>query len=453
MSRLNRQIPPLHPKPGPAKHIARQHFDAPIVTLAVRYYLEGAFRFRAVERIMSISAELLDWSLPGPCYTTVRLWAHRIGLYRLLAAQLGPRWTMICDHTATFGGLKLFVICGVDLDMLEQRIADKTGNFSLSHRDLQPLALVPMKNSSGEVLVESYLKCIGRYGNPERMVTDGGSDILKSARLLAEHQERNGETATKHTYDISHRIARIVQAELEPSEQWQNLENSVRNAGKYCKYRARHLAPPNLRHGPDRWMNLGGILQWFSRMVVQATIGEHVTCAPRLSRFGITERVLEAGENTFRKCGSVFRALKALCWREYRDEKSYDEALRDKCPGMPSRVRDYLHSKKDLNKTYLEETMAGWEQHREIHLEVSEMLKFTNAIQKIVKEQGLSKEVVKVCEEIHRAADLEKSGERVATRVMEFIKDMANDLDDKERILATSDVIESLNCSLKKLIE
>ena len=62
----------------------------------------------------------------------MRIWAHRIGLYRLVSAKLGPRWTMVCDHTATFGGLKMFVICGVDIDVLERRVETKNGNFSLN---------------------------------------------------------------------------------------------------------------------------------------------------------------------------------------------------------------------------------------------------------------------------------------------------------------------------------
>ncbi len=83
----------------------------------------------------------------------VRLWVLRIGLYRLLSAPLGPRWALICDHTATYAGVKLFVICGVDLDKLDQRVADGTGNFSLSQRDVVPLAIVPMAHSNAGILL------------------------------------------------------------------------------------------------------------------------------------------------------------------------------------------------------------------------------------------------------------------------------------------------------------
>ena len=235
-------LPPPAPKPpGLGRRLAEPrpicglHFSSLMVTLALQFYFLGAFRYRAVGRILTIAAATLH-GLSGPCFTTVRMWILRMGLYRLQSVRLGPRWAMICDHTATYGGLKLLVICGVDLDKLDQRVADLTGDFNLHHDDLQPLAVVPMKQSSGELLLEIYLGCLEKHGSPVQMTTDGGSDILKSARLLAAHQESLGDPPTKHHYDISHRIARIVKAELEPNLLWQNLERVVTKASVFYYY-------------------------------------------------------------------------------------------------------------------------------------------------------------------------------------------------------------------------
>ena len=418
--------------------------------LGISLYFEGAFRFRAAGRILSILSGTFRWILRAPCYTTVRLWALRIGLYRLQSAKLGPRWAMICDHTATFGGLKLFVICGVDLDRLDHRLETKTGNFNLSHQDVQPLALVPMKNSSGEALLEHYLECSAKYGNPENMVTDGGSDIIKSARLLSEHQRSEGQLVTRHSYDLSHRIARIIQGQLEPSERWQNFEKLVTEARQYCKYKVKELSPPSLRHGPDRWMNLGGILKWYSRMVerIQGQKSETIKL-----RFGLTEGVWRAGRAAYRKCGKLFKSLKRLCGKEHASKEAYQEALAERCPKMPHGMKEYLSDRKDLNQTYIEEIMAGWEEHQEIYREVNGLLEFTNEIQKRIKENGLSKETVEGCRETHQEAGLTGSGEAIGQKVMETIEAMAKDLTEGERLLATSDVVESLNGKWKMLIE
>ena len=89
--------------------------------------------------------------------------------------------------------------------------------------------------------------------------------------------------------------------------------------------------------------------------------------------------------------------------------------------------------------------MAGWEEHQEIYREVNGLLEFTNEIQKRIKENGLSKETVEGCRETHQEAGLTGSGEAIGQKVMETIEAMAKDLTEGERLLATSDVVESLN--------
>ena len=415
-------------------------------------YFAGGFRFRVVERTLAIIGKAFP-CLPSlfPDHSSVRLWAHRLGLYRLDNAKLGPRWTMICDHTATYGGLKLFVICGVDLDALDQRVAAKEGNYSLSHEDVQPLALVPMKTSNGEVILDSYLDCIEVHGHPETSVIDGGSDIQKSSRLLCEYQECIGVDTTLSIYDISHRIARIIQSTLQPLEKWQRFETMVKEARNYTKYKARrHLSPPALSHGPDRWMNLSGIIKWYSGMLERRQLpsGDR----EENLRFGITDRVIEVGRATFRKLGKLFKSLESICGKEHPDEESFNKALEEKCPDMPQGMRTYLNDKKDLNETYIEEIMTGWEENQEIHKEVSGMLGFTNKVQKKIKTEGFSKESVKECQEIYEEADLSGVGETVGTKVIDVLKEMAKNLREDQRIIATSDVLESLNGKWKMLI-
>jgi hypothetical protein len=88
-----------------------QHFSVLIVMLALRLFFEASFRFRVVGQTLRVLAEVGASPLPMPCFHSVRLWVLRIGLYRLQNPCLGPRWALICDHTATYSGLKLFVIC------------------------------------------------------------------------------------------------------------------------------------------------------------------------------------------------------------------------------------------------------------------------------------------------------------------------------------------------------
>ena len=56
------------------------------------------------------------------------------------------------------------------------------------------------------------------------------------------------------------------------------------------------------------------------------------------------------------------------------------------------------------------------------------------------------------CRETHQEAGLTGSGEAIGQKVMETIEAMAKDLTEGERLLATSDVVESLNGKWKMLI-
>jgi hypothetical protein len=119
---------------------------------------------------------------------------------------------------------------------------------------------------------------------------------------------------------------------------------------------------------------------------------------------------------------------------------------------MPKGMKDYLDEKKDINKTYLGEVMTGWQEHREIHEEVDGMLKFTNEIQKLLKNEGLSKLTMGACRQIHREANLKGVAKSVGKKVMDALGSMVEGLKENERIIATSDVLESLNGTWKMLI-
>ena len=97
--------------------------------------------------------------------------------------------------------------------------------------------------------------------------------------------------------------------------------------------------------------------------------------------------------------------------------------------------------------------MEGWKDCREIHADITALIEFTNDIQKHIKKEGLSKETALDCKQIHEEANLTGSGYRIGEQVMEMIEEMGKDLSEGKRLIATSDVLESLNGKWKTLIE
>ena len=449
-----------------------------MVNLALSLYFCACFRYRVVAQSLRIFAKLCGAPWAAPSFYSVRQWALRLGLHRLHNARMGPRWALICDHTASYSTHKLFVVCGVDLDRLDERIASATGttgNFSLSHKDVVPLAIVPMGHSGAEILLEVFLKCIQQHGNPEQMVTDGGADILKSVRLLKESQVAAGQVPTRHAYDISHQIACLIKHELAPREEWIAIEARVTAARSYCMYRARHLGPPTLRQGSDRWMDLMGILNWFKAMLdlflPQSAIadpgegegegegeGTSTTNAspqgkPALSpRFGLTKTVWANWKEANGRRDGVRAITADLCGREYNTLPAYAEALMQQSPKIPTEVKEHFLASGDLNAIYLNDIMGGSEEQNGFIREVRGMLAFTNKLQKHLKENGVTHQSVLECEALRAGAKLQGVGLRVGDKVLGVVRELSLDLKEGQRILATSDVIESLNGKWKMLI-
>jgi hypothetical protein len=463
------QEAPLLPSAVIHKPIFRHRWGAFEINLALNLYFHACFRYRVVAKSLSIFAQLSSATWEVPSFYSVRHWALRLGLYRLQNPRLGPRWALICDHTASYSTHKLFVVCGVDLDMLDKRKANGTGNFSLSHKDMQPLAIVPMGHSAAEILLKVIQKCIQQHGLPEQMVTDGGADILKAARLLKASQLAVEQTPTKHVYDISHQIACLIKHELESMAEWIAIEARVTLARAYCTYRARHLSPPTLRQGSDRWMNLMGILTWFKAMLVlflpgqeQAVThpgeGEVTSTATPLGkailkpRLGLTKAVWKEWKAANGKQDGVRAITADICGREYSSPSAYEEALMQQSPKMPTEAKAHFLANGDLNTIYLNDIMGGSEKQDGFIQEVSAMLEFTNTLQKHLKENGVTHQSVRECEELRAGATLQGVGHRVGEKVLAVVRELALGLEEGQRVLATSDVIESLNGKWKTLI-
>ncbi len=83
--------------------------------------------------------------------------------------------------------------------------------------------------------------------------------------------------------------------------------------------------------------------------------------------------------------------------------------------------------------------MGGSEQNNKIYEEVVGMLAFTNRLQKHLKENGLTPDGGKICEDFYTTAKLEGVGQTVGKKILLVITQMASELKSDERILVTSD--------------
>ena len=103
--------------------------------------------------------------------------------------------------------------------ILGVRLSDLSrSNFVLSHEDVEPIALFPVRSSNGEVVFQQLEEAIDKTGLPREILGDQGSDLKAGTeRFCHKHPQ------TCSIYDIKHKSAALLKGLLERDEHWQGF--------------------------------------------------------------------------------------------------------------------------------------------------------------------------------------------------------------------------------------
>jgi hypothetical protein len=196
---------------SPANH----HYPVSSMQAAIRAQVEGLASLRGTEKIFELFSPFLPEPMQkAPDHSTVQIWTQRLGLF-LLNQPIARRndWIFIMDHFLERGVTKCLVILGISCSELPE------SGYSPSHKSMTLLELEVVKNSTGEKIQASLEKLSRRIGEPVQIVSDHGSDLQKGISLFREEHPK-----TTHTYDISHRLAILLKAEVETDPFWEYLQ-------------------------------------------------------------------------------------------------------------------------------------------------------------------------------------------------------------------------------------
>jgi len=219
--------------------------------LCLSFVLSAASSLRGASRCLETVITCLQLSLPVPSWHTVRLWLLRLGYYKLTRPkELANDWIWIVDHTIQLGEEKALVILGI-------RRRDISSDSTLKYEDMEPITLLPVKHSNGEIVYEQLENTIEKTGVPREILGDYGSDLKVGVETFCRaHPE------TDYVYDIKHFTAILLKRELQDEDEWVNFTSLAAKTKKRLQQTSlAFLSPPNQRT-KARYMNVDILIQW-----------------------------------------------------------------------------------------------------------------------------------------------------------------------------------------------
>jgi hypothetical protein len=343
-------------------------YSARLISQAVSLVLWANNSFRgAVRSLQVLYGEAAE---ACPSLWSIRNWVLRLGLYELQRPKKpGSDWALILDHTIQVGPHKALLILGVRLGDL------KRGHFALGHQDVAVVGLEICERSNGQAVFEALEGVQEQIGEPRLLVSDAGSDLKKGSELF---RERHGHT--DWIGDVSHRMARLLEAELSDDPKWESFLSRAAQCRNQCQQTALSPLMPPAQRGKARWMNYQPLVAW-GLNVIQHPIPP---------------------------------------WANAREFK---------------RVFGWLNN-------YEEELGDCWM-----------MMHLGQETCRIIKEEGIDAESLKQCRQLLKERVHGARVRRYAGGIREYLKEVESKLRPKERLLGSSDIVESIFGKYKFLME
>jgi hypothetical protein len=224
------------------------------MTLSLSLVVSACVHLRCVEKIFKILALFFSWAPSMPCWSTHRLWLLRVGYYKLTRPKvIAEDWAWIVDFTIQAGRMKCLVVVGVRLSTLGSERDSKI----LGHQDVEPIALVPMEQATGERVCQCLEEAIPQTGLPRQIIADEGSDVKAGI-----HQFQAQHPDTDYTYDIKHFTANLLEREFASDVTWTAFTQWATQSRHTLHQTAwSHLEPPAQR-AKSRYMNMDILVAW-----------------------------------------------------------------------------------------------------------------------------------------------------------------------------------------------
>jgi len=226
--------------------------------LYISLVLSAAVSMRGTSRAMGVFFDALHLPFSCPSWFTGRLWLLRLGYYKLTRPKVQAEdWIWIVDHTVQLGDDKCLVILGVRMHDLP------SFDGCISHEDVEPIVLAPVKKSNGEVVYQQLEQAVAKTGVPRAIISDHGTDLNAGVEKFCQQHPQ-----TSAFYDMKHRTAVVLKRELHQDVDWNTFTQMATQTKLQVQQTAlAALSPPNQKT-KARYMNVDVLVNWGQNILV-----------------------------------------------------------------------------------------------------------------------------------------------------------------------------------------
>ena len=416
----------ISPSIPPACH----HYPVSITQISIQAQVEALVSLRGTERVFELFSPFLPSDMQeAPDHSTVQRWTQRLGLF--LLNQPVPRrddWVFVLDHFLERGTTKCLVILGIPHGELAQC------SYSPSHKSMQLLALEVVEHSTGEKVRESLEQLSRQAGEPVQVVSDQGSDLCKGIGLFGE-----AHLKTIHTHDISHRLARLLKADVEADPWWQGFQKQCNQLRTRLQQTEWDFLMPPAKRTKGRFMAMERI-EWVLNLLAYDERGDFSELPPAYSldwkcRRAIGRQFGPEAQRAVLCLGSedCFTDLESLCQKVIG------------LIGTGEPLSDEFLAMVDERRRRFNEYFGELQKDRQAYAPYAQLLTLIKSTQIYLKKEGLHADSAEDLAKRFRLLEIvDERAHRFRDKILSAVTEEAKKLPKGHIGLASSDICESV---------
>ena len=425
---------------------AHHTYSVFIIQLAVQQVIYAGLSLRGCERNFELLAQFFYW--PTPCFSSIRQWLLRIGLYILQTEhEYRLDWIMIIDLTIELGTAKCLVILGIPQAHLPSAKAGRDGrdrledtdnnSFVLQHQRVKILSLEVLTVVTGEVINDKLKALSQKVGIPIQIIADQGSDVKKGIEIfIQKHKD------TIYTHDITHQMALFLKHHLKDNEPYLSFASKCSTTANALQQTALHFLKPPTQRTKARWLNVAAPVDWAQHLLAYQVAGDFSAIDPTYVFDVEAYRLL--WDTVDRESGKSLMNL----WDSeitYPDRTSFSRAVRA-CIGEEAFAQygGVICEAADQGRRYFQEKLGWLASYKDEIASYAEMIELVQTVQQQVKPQGLSQTSRKDFENSIKDKVLTAPAEPLKEQIIGYLNQEGGKIPDGEIFLGTSDIIESI---------